>query len=76
MRSAIHDTSVSYISDFKTGLKYKFDYLTDQCEVTKLTNKFRDENVFFDFRNVDYQYSGKVIFFKVIKLLNFIAIKN
>jgi hypothetical protein len=49
------------INDFRTGLVYKFDVPTSKCEVSKLTDTIRDENIYFDFNSVDYQYTGKVI---------------
>jgi len=48
------------INDFRTGLVYKFDVPTSKCEVSKLTDTIKDENIYFDFNSVDYQYTGKV----------------
>lgn len=56
------DQSVySNVHDFKTGLNYKFNLITGECEVSKLSDTIKDENLFFDFEDTDYQYTGKVL---------------
>ena len=47
---------------FFKGLEYKFNDLTGECKVVKLAKTIQDDNFYFDFNKVDYQYTGKVIY--------------
>ena len=57
------------IMDFLTGLAYNFDVPTSQCTVTRLTDTIKDENMYFNFDSVDYQYTGKVNIYVYIYFL-------